>query len=507
MALKRLPPSPLAKIRSGWKAGTAALVAALSLIGTLVTIVGAGGFRFGLPIITAALAISAVIAVVAAYIRGRGKLLPDSIIGETDDGHFRAHLCTSAGLHEACDLTRNPYGSAYVGDDIAEQWRLRNPYAFVQIMNAHNRLCACFGILALDDSFMDLFIAGDVSDQQLRGERVLGWPESKQATRLYLSGVVVLEPGSPQGHRRALVMFWAMLEYVRQLYGLDFARQLYAVAVTPESALFMKKHGFVVNTSGAQRKDKHDLYRFDLTQESWNTLLHDLNDWAYFCDLDFSVPVPGATRSIRSDAAAPNRQAIVFIAGDRGGTQRNQVQIPREFTSIQEAVRSSTYRDAFEIVSPVLGATRQALVEVYRHRPAILHFAGHGDERALSLILDQGVLVTQTNVAAEQLVSILGAFEERVQLCVLNTCDSAAIAERLSESGVVDAAIGWPAKVSDEAAIAFSRALYGALGDGLPLSRCVTLATQSSNTATPPRLHCRQGVDPDHACPAQRTNA
>jgi hypothetical protein len=414
-------------------------------------------------------------------------------------------LCTRGGLCEACDLTRDFYGDAYVADDVAEQWRLRNPHAFVQIMNAENRLCACFGILAVRDSFMDQFIAGRVTDHQLRGEDVLGWQESKGAGRLYLSGVVVAEPGSPKGHRRAAVMFWAMLEYLRQLYGLSMPRQLFAVAVTDDSRRVMKNLGFVVETPASQRADKHDLYRYDVTESSWNRLLCVVNDWSRLCTLDLELRESDAHHNgaVRPEPAPG--LSIVFVAGDRGGAQRNQVQIPREFTSIQEAVRGSDYRDTFQIVPPVLGATRQMLVEIYRQRPGILHFAGHGDERSLSFVLDQGALVSQANVAAEQLATIVGSFPDLVRLCVLNTCDSAPVAEHLTRVGAVDAAIGWPAKVADDVAIAFSRALYGALGNGLPLARAVALATQSVAGAAP-LLYTRDGVDRDEIYATPRTS-
>ena len=326
---------------------------------------------------------------IAEYCRGTGKLLPDSIVGEVGaDKRYRAHLCTPAGLREACDLTRDSYGQSYVSDDVAEQWRLSNPSAFVQIMNEENRLCACFGILALQPSFMDLFITGLVSDQQLRGPHVMGWPESKAATRLYLSGVVVLDPTSIHGYRRASVMFWTMLEYVRQLYGLSTPRQLYAVAVTPQGRQVLINHGFVVETLAAQRKDERDLYRFELTEGSWNGLLCEFNDWSKMCDVDFTLRNHSDSASPRTTSSSERdgKICIVFLAGDRGGTQRNQVQIPRELASIKEAIQQSNFRQAFNDVIPILGATRQMLVEAYRHRPVILHFAGHGDDRSLSFI-------------------------------------------------------------------------------------------------------------------------
>ena len=417
-----------------------------------------------------------------------GKLLPDSIVDEIGDAsQFRAHLCTREGLREACDLTRDSYGDAYVSDDVAEQWRLKNPFAFVQIMDSENRLCACFGVLALRQRFMDPFIKGFVSDKQLGGEDVCSLPESKASSHLYLSGIVVLEPTTHKGHKRTAIMLWAMLEYIRRLYDLKKPRQLYAVAVTREASQLMKNFGFKVETLAAHRRDNCDLYRYDLNEASWNTLLCKVNDWSRMCILDLALPERG-DRGLTT---------IVFVAGDRGGFRQNHVQINKELNAIEEAVRSCTYREQFDPIRSILSATHPKLVEAYRHRPAILHFAGHGDDRSLSLYLEQGSQVKEIPIAAEQLAAILRDFPNKLRLCVLNTCSSATVAKHLVDQHVVDAAIGWPAKVDDSTAITFSRALYSRLGDRLALPQSVRLAAECCVPAATPILYTDESVDPE----------
>jgi hypothetical protein len=198
---------------------------------------------------------------------------------------------------------------------------------------------------------------------------------------------------------------------------------------------------------------------------------------------------------------------VLFVAGDRGGSQRHQIQTPREFNAIDEALRACEYRDTFYLARPILAATHQKFVEAYRHRPAILHFAGHGDNRSLTFISDEGSLVSQTPVTEEQLAAILGSFPDRVRLCVLNTCNSASVAKHLVDTHVADAAVGWPAQLADAAAIAFSRALYGRLGDGLSLSRSIALAAQSYGSEESPELYTDEGIDPDVTNFVTRTEA
>jgi hypothetical protein len=171
---------------------------------------------------------------------------------------------------------------------------------------------------------------------------------------------------------------------------------------------------------------------------------------------------------------------ILFVAGDRGGANQFQIPIPREFTAIDNALRSSEHRAAFQLANPILAATHQQLALAYRHQPAILHFAGHGDERSLSLLVDQDLLVSTAPVFAEKLAEVLLNFPRRVRLCVLNTCESAGIAEYLVSANAVDAAIGWTGKLADVSAREFCSTFYGALGDGLALKASTDLAAASS---------------------------
>jgi hypothetical protein len=176
---------------------------------------------------------------------------------------------------------------------------------------------------------------------------------------------------------------------------------------------------------------------------------------------------------------------ILFIAGDRGGSQLNQIQMPNEYHGIQDALLASKHRDAISLGGAILAATRERLAQAYRFRPQVIHFVGHGNERSLSIIEDHGAIANETPLDAVQLGAALGAIQERVMLCVLNACRSENLARQLVDACVVDCAIGWPARVSDSAAIAFSNALYGALGDGRTIADAVEVAKVACGSADP----------------------
>jgi hypothetical protein len=186
---------------------------------------------------------------------------------------------------------------------------------------------------------------------------------------------------------------------------------------------------------------------------------------------------------------------ILFVAGDRGGTRNNQVQLPLEYHAIDDAIRESKYAERFQMVNPMLMTTHERLVTAYRARPSIMHFGGHGNDRSLSIMVDQGVLTREIPLDGKQLAAILKSFPETVQLCVLNTCESALIAKHLVDSNSADFAVGWPRSVDDSTAIAFARALYRSLGDGLKLSQAIVLAEQASGAAESPRLYSAAGLD------------
>jgi hypothetical protein len=185
---------------------------------------------------------------------------------------------------------------------------------------------------------------------------------------------------------------------------------------------------------------------------------------------------------------------VLFIAGDRGGFQVNQLKIPNEYHAIQDALRASKHRDIISLGTPILAATRERLAQAYRQQPKIIHFAGHGDNRSLSIIEDHGLLASETPFDAQQFGEMVRTIEERVWLCVLNACESAALARQIVAAGTVDCAVGWPAQIPDSAAIAFSRALYGALGDGRSLADAVCVGAQACGATYNPVLVAADGA-------------
>ena len=193
-----------------------------------------------------------------------------------------------------------------------------------------------------------------------------------------------------------------------------------------------------------------------------------------------------------NEAGDRNSVTILFIAGDRGGSHLNQIQMPNEYHAIQEALRASEHRDLISLGPPILAATRERLAHAYRMSPKIVHFVGHGNERSLSIIEDHHLLANETALSVEEFSTILRMMKEPVMLCVLNACESEGLASDLVGAGVVEYAVGWPSNVSDSTAIAFSQALYGAVGDGRTMREAVDIAKGACGPQAVPVLMRRE---------------
>ncbi len=286
--MKRFSPTWIMRTRSGFKAGFGAFIVAVGVSGAIVGGISATDTRVPLPIVVAFPFACAAIGTLVAYIRGRFVLLPDSLVDEMSaDGRYTCTVMTRSHLREACEMSRPYYGHEYVAADQVEQWRQKNPSAFLGITNAHNELCAGFGIIGLVPSFMDFYVAGKLQDTQIDAINVCSANETKQLTCLYISGVIVRDSATYIGRKRAFVLLWAILTYIHRSFGLEQERELFALAVTKESERLMKHIGFELACPANRRVDRYNLFKFRLTRKSWTATcsrIGDLSAMCEFCD-------------------------------------------------------------------------------------------------------------------------------------------------------------------------------------------------------------------------------
>jgi len=226
-------------------------------------------------------------AAVGIYHVARTHLPALVIDDENIDGTYTAKYCTKQSLAEANALTVPYYRHEYVTDNVAEGWWSKNPKGFVAIYNQSNQLCASFGIIAMEPSFLRHFTKGAIRDNNMETADLLTCDQSKRSDTLYISGVVVRDPESIQGKRRARVMVWEMLRYVVQFYGTRKKRRIFALAVNRESENILKRFKFSIQTRASNRIDKLDLYGAEISKEFFREVNNRVGDCSHMCKEEY----------------------------------------------------------------------------------------------------------------------------------------------------------------------------------------------------------------------------
>jgi len=258
------------RFKTGSKLGWTSTIATFALSSAAAGLAG----LVGIPVFIGIGLFSSTVGLCTAYLKGGGQIFPKNLVDEARNTEtpYTCDYCTQATLAEACDLTRPHYRDEYVSDEEAETWREKNPKAFVHLMNRDGELSATFGVLALTPGFTDQFFKGNVTDLLLKSNDILDFEKSKKSQSLYISGVVVRDPDTHLGHKRAAAMIWAMVRYIEMLYGVRKKRILYAIAVTKASEKLMQNLGFTIACDRRRRQDRYHLYCFELTSGSWKLL-------------------------------------------------------------------------------------------------------------------------------------------------------------------------------------------------------------------------------------------
>jgi len=197
-------------------------------------------------------------------------------------------------------------------------------------------------------------------------------------------------------------------------------------------------------------------------------------------------------------APRPRPLRIVPVAASPSGDDLDPLDLARELRNLREAVGSAA---GIEIVTPevrTLAALRETLGARECH---VIHFMGHGGSmpgQAKKVLFFEAEDGRAQPVRGSDLMNKLGDFPT-VRLAVLNACESAAVpgggppddavfdplagvASSLVLGGL-PAVVAMRSPISDEAAIAFSRALYQRLAAGDPIDAAVAEGRQAVHSA------------------------
>lgn len=139
---------------------------------------------------------------------------------------------------------------------------------------------------------------------------------------------------------------------------------------------------------------------------------------------------------------------------------RKDLNLDREIRDLREVIEKSRNREEFEVVDELAVRVGDLQELLFRHQPKIVHFCGHGDGK-------QG-LVFESDMGREHLVrtdalsNLFRLFSNSIECVLLNACYSEEQAGAIVDH--INYVIGMNQEIRDDAAIAFSKGFYRALG-------------------------------------------
>ncbi|PSB56315.1 hypothetical protein C7B61_20665 [filamentous cyanobacterium CCP1] len=143
---------------------------------------------------------------------------------------------------------------------------------------------------------------------------------------------------------------------------------------------------------------------------------------------------------------------------------RNDLNLDDEVRLLKRVIERSRDRDQVEIVNESGVQVEDLQFLLLRHQPQIVHFSGHGSgEEGLIFKSQEG---GERWVRSEALANLFGLnrISSHVQCVLLNACYSEAQANAIVNG--IDYVVGMSHEIQDNAAIAFSKGFYLALGEG-----------------------------------------
>lgn len=157
--------------------------------------------------------------------------------------------------------------------------------------------------------------------------------------------------------------------------------------------------------------------------------------------------------------------------------ETDPLRLDKEVRSIDQALRQSRFRDKFQLDQQWAVRVSDLQPLLLRYKPDIVHFSGHGSESSEIILEDSEG--NSKPVPASALSRLFSLLKDNIQCVVLNACYSEVQAEAIAQH--INCVIGMSQAIGDDAAISFSGAFYGALGDGRDVKTAFELGCNQIN--------------------------
>jgi Tfp pilus assembly protein PilF len=153
--------------------------------------------------------------------------------------------------------------------------------------------------------------------------------------------------------------------------------------------------------------------------------------------------------------AFPMKKILILAANPR-----KDLNLDREIRDLKRVIESSQNHEDFQVIHEPAVRVGDLQELLLKHRPQIVHFCGHGGGE-IGLMFESDIGREQP-VGTEALSKLFKLFASHVECVLLNACYSEIQANSIVKH--IAYVIGMNQAIRDDAAIAFSKGFYRALG-------------------------------------------
>ncbi len=202
-----------------------------------------------------------------------------------------------------------------------------------------------------------------------------------------------------------------------------------------------------------------------------------------------------AQPSQRTYQAHPIR--ILFLAANPRDT--DPLRLDQEIRIIDQRLRSSEYRDRFQVFQHWAVRVSDLQELLLRHKPHIVHFSGHGSKSGRIVLEDDNG--SATSVSPDALRNLFHILKKDVRCVVLNACFSFNQADAIANE--IDCVVGMSQAIGDESAKQFAGSFYQGLGYGENIAiafelGCNAIDLSGLGDEDKPKLLTRKDVKADN---------
>ncbi|MDP4172540.1 MAG: hypothetical protein Q8933_01115 [Bacteroidota bacterium] len=145
--------------------------------------------------------------------------------------------------------------------NILQGWYRTNPKGFYIAFDDHNNRVGHIDILPVKPTPLDNFVAGYITEQQIKPEDIYTPGQKEFIRNLYIESLALKIPGNVLRAKALLSIISEIQGAIRGLCEKGRISSLYAISASKEGRKILEHLGFQIYSKKEERIDKHDLFR------------------------------------------------------------------------------------------------------------------------------------------------------------------------------------------------------------------------------------------------------